>query len=170
MTFVHTQGMDDPRLRYAQILLNEAREELGKADNKVSVLLASAGVISSIVAGGIAAGSWSPALLPPGLQIIWWLGITSGLSGIIVLASALAPRMSHSGQASTMRYFGHAARLGSPEEILNALCEIGDHLLERVADQLLITSKLVVLKYNLIRLALASFGMATLLLVISAAL
>ncbi len=67
-----------------------------------------------------------------------------------------------------MRYFGHAAQLASAAEVMEVLGRVSDHLLERISDQLLIISKLVVLKYTLIRLALALFGVALLLLSISA--
>jgi len=159
--------MDDPRVRYAEVLLDEARQELGRADNKVSVLLASAGLAGSIIAASIAAGKWSPAVLPAWRQVIWWLGALSALTGIIALATALTPRMNHLGPASTMSYFGHAAQLTSAKDLLDILGRVSDHPLERVADQLLIVSKLVVFKYALIRLALASFGATALLLAIS---
>jgi hypothetical protein len=160
--------MDDPRMRYAEILLDEAREELGRADNKISVLLASAGLASSIVAAAIAAGRWRPVALPAWPQVIWWTGAAAAMMGIVTLAAALTPRMNHVGPASTMRYFGHAAQLTSAAEVLEVLGRVSDHLLERIADQLLIISRLVVLKYALIRLALVLFGVALLLLSISA--
>lgn len=160
--------MDDPRVRYAEILLDEAREELDRADNKISVLLASAGLASSIVAAAIVAGKWRPAVLPAWPQVIWWTGAAAALIGIITLAAALTPRMNHVEPASTMRYFGHAAKLASAAEVLEILGRVSDHLLERIADQLLIISRLVVLKYTLIRLALVLFGVALLLLSISA--
>jgi hypothetical protein len=160
--------MDDPRIRYAEILLGEAREELGRADNKISVLLGSAGLASSIVAAAIVAGRWRPAALPAWSQVIWWTGAAAALIGIVTLAVALTPRMNHLGPASTMRYFGHAAQLASATEVLEVLGRVSDHLLERIADQLLIISRLVVLKYTLIRLALVLFGVAVLFLSISA--
>ncbi|HEV3287862.1 MAG TPA: Pycsar system effector family protein, partial [Streptosporangiaceae bacterium] len=149
-------------MRYAEILLDEAREELGRADNKISVLLASAGLASSIVAAAIAAGRWRPVALPAWPQVIWWTGAAAAMMGIVTLAAALTPRMNHVGPASTMRYFGHAAQLTSAAEVLEVLGRVSDHLLERIADQLLIISRLVVLKYALIRLALVLFGVALL--------
>jgi hypothetical protein len=157
--------VNDPRANYTQVLLSEAREELGRADGKVSVLLATVGV----AAGAIVASHWSPAHLVAWAQAIWWLGVAVTVAGILVLASALAPRTRHpDDNPEPLRYFGHAAKFGSPGELLSAISKVSDQMTHRAADQLWVVSRLVILKYARIRLALVAFAVGATLLIVAA--
>lgn len=161
--------MSDPRTGYTQVLLSEAREELGRADGKVSVLLATVGVAASVVAGAIVAGRWSPAHLVIWAQALWWLGVAATAVGIAALASALVPRTRHpEDNQELVRYFGHATKFGSPSELLDAIGKVSDQVAQRAADQLWVVSRLVTLKYARIRLALAAFAIGATLLIVAA--
>lgn len=110
--------MNDHRSAYAQALLVEAREELGRADAKISDLLATVGLAASIVAAAVAAGSWSPALLATWAQATWWLGISIAAAGTATLGNTLAPRVRHPEGHLALRYFGHAAQFRSASGLL----------------------------------------------------
>jgi Family of unknown function (DUF5706) len=161
--------VSDPRVDYARTLLTEAREELGRADGKVSILLATVSVAASIVTGAIVAAHWNPDHLDVWARVLWWLGTAIAGFGIVVLASALAPRVRHHADDPVLlRYFGHAAGFGSPELLLVAVAKVADQQAARTADQLWVISRLVVIKYSRIRIALAAFAVASLLIIASA--
>jgi hypothetical protein len=133
------------------------------------VLLATVGVAASVVAGAIVAGRWSPAHLVAWAQAIWWLGVAVTVVGIVVLASALVPRTRHpEDNPELVRYFGHAAKFGSPGELLDAIGKASDQMTHRAADQLWVLSRLVILKYARIRLALVVFAVGATLLIVAA--
>jgi hypothetical protein len=60
-----TQGDVDGRHRqtdeYARLLLAEAREELGRADQKASLLLAAASVAIAAIVTGLVGSGWKPS-------------------------------------------------------------------------------------------------------------
>jgi hypothetical protein len=106
-------------LAYAQALLVEAREELGRADAEISVLLATVGLAVSIVAAAVAAGSWGHALLATKAQATWWLDISIAAAATAVLANALVTRVRHpEGWLAHPRYLDHAAQFRSASELL----------------------------------------------------
>ena len=157
--------MTDSILRQAQVLLSETRDELNKADSKTSVLLATSGVIVSVLAGSGLVANGRLEHLPVWAQILWWLGVLAGTSGIVSLATALMPRVQHHEDPSNVRYFGHAAAFSSPVELRTALQEAQDMEADRAIDQLWVTSKIVVRKYTRIRYALIAYGAAISLIV-----
>ena len=161
--------MKDSRLNYAEFLLQETREDLGVADTKIAVLLSTVGIIASIVAGGIAAGHWSPMRLVLWAEVIWWLGIAIASTGIVALASALAPRVRHPESKFALSYFGHAAQFDSFEEFLDTLDQVSGQTKTMTASQLWLVSKILVRKYSYIRFALMTFGVGAVLLITAAA-
>lgn len=161
--------MESTNLDYARLLLDETREDLGRADSKVSVLLSTAGIIASIVAGAIAAGRWRPTGLALWAQVVWWVGVAVASLGVVALSSALFPRIGHPEDKSALRYFGHVAQFESLEEFLGALNKISDQAVVRIASQLWLISKILVRKYDLIRFALIAFGIAAVMLISAAA-
>jgi hypothetical protein len=160
--------MTDQRQEYAQVLLSETREELNRADAKVSVLLATTAVAASIIAGAIATGRWTPTHLATWAQVIWWLGVSIATAGFVTLARALVPRVHVSDDQFPLGYFGHVARLQSTDELSKCLSEVSGQRLERTVSQLWVVSRIVAGKYHNIRLALHLFGIAAVLLVIAA--
>jgi len=161
--------VSDARHDYALLLLSEAREELAKADSKVSVLFATVSLAGSVVAGAVFAAHWSVGHLTVWAQALWWLGVAVGAMGIVVLASALVPRIRHhSDNPALLRYFGHAATFGSPKLLLDAIGRVADQKTVRTADQLWVISRLVMTKYYRIRIALIAFGLSGLLMILAA--
>ena len=163
--------MSDPRGDYIRLLLGEAREELSKADAKVSTLLATVGIIAGIVAGAIAAGNWKPNNLSIWAQIVWWVGVAIAMAGVVALAIALAPRISHPEDRYAIHYFGHVAQFDSLKEFADALNAISrTTAAERIETQLWLVSRIVVHKYILIRYGFLAFGVASVMLIAGAAL
>ncbi|MEU4232405.1 Pycsar system effector family protein [Nonomuraea sp. NPDC026600] len=73
-------------------ILTDLRAEIGRADQKAAVMLATAGVGVGALAGALLAGSWNPGKLPAGVAWLWWLGVVLCSMGIIGLAAAIYPR------------------------------------------------------------------------------
>lgn len=161
--------MTDANLEHAQLLLKESRDELGRADTKVSVLLATSGVAASIAFGSLAAGHPDLANLALWAKVFWWLGVSAGLVGIAILGTTLVPHIGHQEDKSAVRYFGHAAEFDSPTELSEALARLPDPQLERTVDQLWVVSRLAVKKYRRIRYSLSAFAIAVILILIAAA-
>jgi len=147
---------DDQAWRYAAALLAEAREEIGRADSKASILLAASGVAAGALLAGIVGGSWSPSGLGPAIQAVWWSGVVAAAAGVWNLAAAIYPRTRRVGTARTghIEYFGDILAFGDPDALMAALrreCAAG---IEPVADQLRQISLIVDRKYRHIRRAM----------------
>lgn len=161
--------MTEANLEHAQLLLKETREELGKADAKVSILLATSGVAASIAFGSVAAGHRIPSHLALWAETLWWIGVSASLVGIAILGTTLVPHISHQEGKSAVRYFGHVSEFSSPAELMEALQCANDPRLERTVDQLWVVSRLVIQKYRRIRYALFAFALAIISILIAAA-
>src|SRR5579875_1027794 len=84
-------------------------------------------------------------------------------------ASALAPRVRHHAEdPALLRYFGHAAKFGSPQLLLDAIAKVADQQTARTGDQLWVISRLVVIKYRRIRIALVALAVAGFLMIVAA--
>ncbi|WP_433514731.1 Pycsar system effector family protein [Nonomuraea sp. CA-143628] len=145
------QSAEADACAYGAQLLSEAREELNKADTKAQVLLGIVGIGLGAVAGGLLAGSWSPFTLSNAVEWLWWAGAAAALAAVIVLASAVYPRLDRREQSSGVMYFGDVARFASTAAVSSALMRSSTLDLERIADQLRRVSKIVGQKYRLIR-------------------
>jgi hypothetical protein len=136
---------------YGAQLLTEAREELSRADSKAQVLLGIVGIGLGAVAGGLLAGSWAPTRLADAVEWLWWLGSAAALAAVIVLASAVYPRLDRRKHSTAVMYFADVLHLDSTQAVSNALLRSSTLDLERIADQLRRTSKIISWKYRLIR-------------------
>jgi pycsar effector protein len=145
----------DRAARFAALLLAEAREEIGRADEKGSILLAGTGVSVSAVIAGIFASNWSPSGLRPTWQLVWWIGVVAVLAGVLLLLAAVYPRTraSQGDERRHLFYFEHVAQFDQAAELEAALVEAASSGSARAAHQLLHISRIVRLKYHLIRSA-----------------
>jgi hypothetical protein len=68
-----TGGSDTNAVRseLPEALLEESREELGRADGKASILFAASGVVVSVLLAGAIARKWDPTELG-WFQLLWW--------------------------------------------------------------------------------------------------
>jgi pycsar effector protein len=148
---------------YAATLLGEARDELTRADNKASLLLAAAGVAAGAVAAGMVSSGWTPERLQFPWSLAWFTGAVFGLAGIATLVVAVYPRTKRGrDDEAELFYFGHAARIKTPEDLAAELKRSSEHTFERSADQLWRVSQVVATKYALVRVAIWLLGLGAL--------
>ena len=150
---IHGDSSDEATLLYATSLLGNAREEIGRADAKASILLAASGVAAGALLAGLIAGSWTPVTLQVVLQWVWWFGVVESAVGICCLALAIYPRerKNDSRIPWTVVYYGDVLAYSTTAELVAALSRSAETNIERIADQLRHVSWIVNHKYKLLR-------------------
>ncbi len=155
--------MDSDVASYASTLLAEAREEVGRADSKVSILLAAAGVAGSVLAGASVAEGASLTHLPLWAEILGALGLGSYVLGTSALGLALLPRTRHHSAPDKLYFFGHVATYRTPETLAPALERAAECSEHRTIDQLWHVSRIIVRKYQLLRAGMVLLAIGLLL-------
>jgi hypothetical protein len=150
---ISDQPVNDATLLYATSLLSNAREEIGRADAKASILLAASGVVTGALLAGLIAGTWTPLRMHVAAQWLWWLGTGEAAVGIWCLAWAVYPRNPRrdSGHPWAVGYYGDVVGFHTTAQLVTALHLSAETNTERVADQLRHVSRIVSRKYRLIR-------------------
>lgn len=169
-----------PARLQAEMLLEETRDELIRADSKASILLSASGVVAAALLAGAMSRDWDPSDLSAGVaQAMFWIGLVIAAAGVGALALAVKPRTKHAGTRNELAYFGHVVGYRSSgwfrrsatrtrenaagkQQLLDDLLRIGDDTFERVVDQVWILSDIVDRKYRWVHRALLSFGVAAL--------
>jgi hypothetical protein len=139
---------------YAARLLSDARDEINKADGKAQVLLGIVGIAIGAVAGGLAAGGWSPFQLSNAVEWLWWSGVALALASLACLAGAVYPRLRaerRHGEGPAVEYFGDVVHFASGEALATALLSASGRDLRRLSGQVRRVSQIVSRKYLLIR-------------------
>lgn len=140
----------------ADVLHEETRQELAKADDKANVLLAVNGVLLAALLASLLAGDFAPRDFDGLAEVMFWAGAMALLAAEALLCAAVFPQVRHSSRRSPPRYFGDVDGL-TGEQLKRAL-EANEDSYERVIDQLTVLAPAAVLKYRLIaggQLALA---------------
>lgn len=108
MSEIEHGSTDAAGVAYREALLAETREELQKADNKASILLAASGIALSALGSAFAAGTWSPSHLANGDARLWtWISISLALAGLFVIGTAVKPRLHpKETEREALHYFG----------------------------------------------------------------
>nr|WP_260408314.1 Pycsar system effector family protein [Planomonospora venezuelensis] len=147
------QAAEQDACDYGSRLLDEAREELHKADGKAQVLLGIVGVGLGAITGGLLAGGWSPFELENAVEWLWWAGAGSAVAAVATLAGAVYPRFDSRDRhlPDGVTYFADVLRYTSVKAVSDALLRSSTLDLERIAHQLHQVSKIVNRKYRLIR-------------------
>lgn len=137
-------------LRAAQQLLDDARKELARADDKASSAL---GTISAF----IAVSAVAPGEFQFGHQTLSW-GWACGLSicavATILLMLAVLPRFTTRSRSQVPTYFGDVARVRHQRDLGNLLGRLGERSTEALLTELRAISKIVVIKYRFTRLGI----------------
>lgn len=137
---------------YAVTLLTEARDELARADQKASILLAATSVGIGTLIAGILSARWNPSLLRSPWNFIWMAGALAALAGVGALVWAIYPRTTHGhDDDSLLFYFGQAGDTESVADLARQLRDSARFTFERTADQLWRISQLVNTKYRAVR-------------------
>jgi hypothetical protein len=153
-----------------QAMLAEARTEVSYADHKASMVLAALGIGFGAALGGLLAGDWRPSDLGDG-EPWWWVGVV--LAGMAVVSSAAAtwPRFRTPRRPPRDMYFwGQVAAFRSFDEFSAALDQAPPDPDARARHQLWEVSRIVRMKYTLLRIAFLTAGGAVAVLGLSAGL
>jgi len=146
---------------WAQSLLEVARFELARADDKANTLFRFYGVVAALSIGLLAGSSASPTNLDPAAQVLFWVGCTALLASGVYLGMTLYPRDIRGTPAKRLLYFGHVIAYQSVDELASALRHVEEDSGHRLLEQLLSVSRLVHAKYALTRKALIALGVGT---------
>src|SRR5690348_6949918 len=106
---------------WAQSLLEVARFELARADDKANTLFRFYGVVAALSIGLLAGRSASPTNLDPVAQVLFWIGCTALLASGVYLGMTLYPRDIRGTPAQRLLYFGHVIAYESVPELATAL-------------------------------------------------
>ena len=147
--------------QYAQSLLEVARFELARADDKANTLFRFYGVVAALSIGLLAGASASPTNLDTAGQLLFWTGCAAFLASGLYLGMTLYPRDIRGTPAKRLLYFGHVIAYDSVDELAAALRNVEEDSEHRVVEQLLSVSRLVHAKYALTRKALIALGLGT---------
>lgn len=163
---------------FAELLLDEGREELERADHKASILLGAASLVLSVFLGAAVAGDWDPTEIGDGrAQAVLWGGISFAVLGVIRLGAAVMPQVKHDEAKEKLAYFGHviqyweggwalrrSAKAQSDavgrDELRAAIGLASRRRFDRTVDQVWVVSHIVQRKYRHIRRALWAFAVA----------
>lgn len=145
-------------------LLEVARFEMARADDKANTLFRFYGVVAALSIGILAGNSWSPKDLSTLSQIFFWLGcLVLTLSGVC-LGMILYPRKVNGNQRDRLLFFGHINAYRNREELTQALAHTETDTESRLVEQLMTTSRIVEHKFALMRGALLALALGTLLI------
>ena len=147
--------------RWAQSLLEVARFELARADDKANTLFRFYGVVAALSIGLLAGRGWSPTDLSLGSQLLFWAGCAGLLASGILLGMTLYPRDIRGTPATRLLYFGHVIAYESVPDLAAALRSVEEDADHRLVEQLLGVSRLVHKKYGMMRMALLALGFGT---------
>jgi Pycsar effector protein len=151
----------DPAIGYLASLLEDARDELNRADSKASLLLAAIGVIIGALIAGLAGSKWTPMRLETGAQAVWWAGVAAAAAGVVWIAASVYPRIH---QPETLypgmpAYYGDVAAYQDVNAFRDAISRAPEAR-ERLINQTYVVSKIVQWKYVLLRRGLLSISAA----------
>ena len=173
-------------LAYREALLAETREELQRADNKASILLAASGIALSALLAAFAAGTWSPSHLAHIDARVWsWISMTLALFGLAFIGAAVKPRLRPKETTKErLHYFGDIQafwpkwyRRHRPGSLAEARAEFdraleaastADNMKWRLDDQIWILGHIAFRKYRFVTIGLWLFAISILLATLAA--
>lgn len=149
-------------------MLAEARAEVVQADHKATFVLTGLGIAGGALLGGVIAGDWKPGNYHASGEAIWWIAVTTAAFAIIAAACAVWPRWSREDNNTPVFYWGHVARYKTVGDLAHALDNQSTTGDDRTRHQLHRLSRIVSLKYSLVRASFVLVAIATVLFVIAA--
>jgi len=145
---------------YVVKLLDEAREEVLRADQKAGVVLFVLGIGLGALLAGLIRGDWTPVERGTLFVVLWWLGSIILLGAVVASALAVWPRLRSAPVSNDIMYWGDVSRTESPAELASRLEGQETDSTDRLVEELWHLSRIVMQKYQLIRagLLLAAVG------------
>jgi hypothetical protein len=162
LTVPEGEGLLGPRARrWTESLLDVARFELARADDKANTMFRFYGVVAALSIGLLSGHGWSPTRLEAVPQAIFWTGCCLLLASGVYLGRTLYPRDIRNYPANRLLYFGHVVDFDTVNGLATALRTVEHDEEHRLVEQLLGVSRLVHRKYQLMRFALIALGSGT---------
>lgn len=149
---------EDAPLSVEIVVLAEARNEVGAADHKASMVLAVLGIGFGALLAGLLARDWSPADLDVLGRITWSVGAVLAGGSVAAAAAAVWPRFTVPPQTDDVYYWGHVAAFDTREALDEALDRRPPTLPDRTRHQLYELSHIVARKYHWVRVAMRLAG------------
>lgn len=142
---------DERTLLVAEHLLENNREEIGRADGKASSL-----VVGALAIAALAVGSASTHIATASVPGRWLVsvGVVTWMAAIIILAVAVFPRVGTQQNTSAPTYFGDVRRASDLSGLRRSIEKAANDRLCWLLVQVSDTSRIVVTKYRYIRIAL----------------
>ncbi|MEU2240968.1 Pycsar system effector family protein [Streptomyces sp. NPDC018338] len=152
----------------AERLLGELRQEAVRADTKGSILVAAQGMAAAALVGVLATRGWHPTDLSVLGQVLWWAGAACFVVSLAALLMAVVPRYRTAGwqPGEPLTHFADirgAARRGQAV-LEEALRETDRAPRAAVVASLVENSRIVSIKYEWLRVGIAGFTVALVLL------
>jgi MFS family permease len=176
----------DDDVAYREDLLAETREELQRADNKASILLAASGIALSALLAAFAAGTWSPSHLAHNdARICSWISMILALLGLAFIGAAVKPRLRpKETKKERLHYYGDVQgfwpkwyRRHQPAALANARAEFdraleaastADNRKRRLDDQIWFLGHIAFRKYRFVTIGLWLFASSILIAALAA--
>jgi hypothetical protein len=147
--------------QWAHGLLETARFEMARADDKANTLFRFYGVVAALAIGVLAGNSWSPNQLTTASQALFWAGCTSFTISGVCLGLILYPRRVRVKDRDRLLFFGHVNAYANRAELTKALQATEHDTEDRTLDQLIVISRLVENKFAYMRTALIMLAVGT---------
>jgi hypothetical protein len=133
---------------FVELLLDETRNEIDRADSKASIMLGGAGATIASLVGVLLAAEVRAAQVP---SVAWLLATATATSFVLsvgVLAAAVYPRIGK-GTYGRARYFVEYAQYRDVDELSDAVAGELDDIVGRHLQQLGVLSVIARTKYRL---------------------
>jgi len=146
------------RAQIALRLLEETREELGRADSKANILIAAIVAGAGVAFGGLASHGNSLLAHDWLVELFFFVGLSFVAASVVRLVLAVKPHLRIS-KSSDVDYFGDVVSCGSPEVLADRL-DLSEHeVAARHIRQLWTLSGVVIRRYRAISQAMSLLGM-----------
>ena len=139
---------------------SEARQEIGLADQKASILLATLGIGYGLVFGAVAVGDWH-APKAPGCDVFWWAFVIVAILATATAGAAIWPRKASRARSGDISYWGDVAEYADCSEFAATLAGKDFKKNWRLVDQTWQVSRILRRKYALVRVSIG-FGATSL--------
>lgn len=154
----HDRAVGAGPLEVELSILAEARNEVGAADHKASMVLAVLGIGFGALLAGLLARDWSPAELEPFGRVVWTVGALLAGGSVAAAACAVWPRFTVPPPSAHVYYWGHVAAFASRDDLDETLDAHPPTLPARTRHQLYELSRIVARKYHWVRVAMRLAG------------
>ncbi|MDQ3763197.1 MAG: DUF5706 domain-containing protein [Actinomycetota bacterium] len=146
-----TDREDERTLIVAEHLLENNRDDIARADGKVSSL-----VVGALAIAALTVGSASTHIVTASAPGRWLVsaGIVAWIAAIVILAVAVFPRVGTQQNIGVATYFGDLHRASNLTELRRYIEKAANDRLSWLLVQVSDTSRIVVAKYRYIRISL----------------